>query len=633
MKRILLSFCLILALLACLCACGNKETPETSTEASSPEGSSADTPPAGEDSSKAPDSSQEPDVTDTDATTPPVTPADANYKNTKWDGKTLKILAIGNSFSVDAMTYLYRIAEAEGVEEIILGNLYIGGCTLETHAGNVTQNKPAYEYFKASSKTKGEFVKRNNTTLLAGLIDEDWDIITMQQASGSSGITTTYTKPLATLVNYVNEHKTNPEAQLAWHMTWAYQQDSTHGEFSKYQKKQNVMYNAILLCVNREVLSTEKFSLLIPSGTAVQNARTSYFGDRLTRDGYHLNELARYLAGYTWFTTLTGQKLTQLKYQPAALSLSEEDAAVVLEAVNASFDKPLGITPSAHTEKPSFDLSGYTEFKYDYIVGAYWNSGDGSRPTGLFTTANNSKYYIATELFTKETLPVGTVIVLDEGWQYRPERWKNAGQQSGRPEPVTTEYFTVTEEFWNGYAYRAFNLSVTGAGKDITKDTDAVSHMRFYAPNGMTVPDKTVTFDTPTAPAFDPADYDLLNIVWTLAGYWNSTDGGNHHTIITGANNSGYFAATQMFTRETLPVGSVIVVDEGWQYRPEAWKDEKAQPGSSRPGNTSQSLFVVTEEWWGDYVSRAFNLSRTDGASIKNDETATTHFRVYIPKK
>ncbi|MCK7485051.1 MAG: hypothetical protein MZU97_05500 [Bacillus subtilis] len=34
--------------------------------------------------------------------------------------QTLKVLAIGNSFSVDAMEYLYKIAKNYGINEIIL---------------------------------------------------------------------------------------------------------------------------------------------------------------------------------------------------------------------------------------------------------------------------------------------------------------------------------------------------------------------------------------------------------------------------------------------------------------------------------------------------------------------------------
>ena len=57
--------------------------------------------------------------------------------------KCLRILAIGNSFSVDAMEHLYAIAAAEGVEEILLGNLVIGGCSLETHVAKAQSDKDA----------------------------------------------------------------------------------------------------------------------------------------------------------------------------------------------------------------------------------------------------------------------------------------------------------------------------------------------------------------------------------------------------------------------------------------------------------------------------------------------------------
>ena len=40
--------------------------------------------------------------------------------------KSLKILAIGNSFSTDSMQYLNQIAKCAGVETIVLGNLYYG---------------------------------------------------------------------------------------------------------------------------------------------------------------------------------------------------------------------------------------------------------------------------------------------------------------------------------------------------------------------------------------------------------------------------------------------------------------------------------------------------------------------------
>ena len=56
----------------------------------------------------------------------------------------MKILAIGNSFSQDATTYLHQIALAQGVE-VEVTNLYIGGCPLEKHALNLETGEAAYE--------------------------------------------------------------------------------------------------------------------------------------------------------------------------------------------------------------------------------------------------------------------------------------------------------------------------------------------------------------------------------------------------------------------------------------------------------------------------------------------------------
>ena len=61
--------------------------------------------------------------------------------------KSLKILAIGNSFSTDCMQYLYDIMKSGGVENIVLGNLYYGGCSLAQHLDFAKNNKPKHTYY------------------------------------------------------------------------------------------------------------------------------------------------------------------------------------------------------------------------------------------------------------------------------------------------------------------------------------------------------------------------------------------------------------------------------------------------------------------------------------------------------
>lgn len=61
------------------------------------------------------------------------------------DPKSLKILCIGNSFSVDTMQYVPNICANLGIKKIHLGNLYIGGCSINRHWENVKNNAKAYK--------------------------------------------------------------------------------------------------------------------------------------------------------------------------------------------------------------------------------------------------------------------------------------------------------------------------------------------------------------------------------------------------------------------------------------------------------------------------------------------------------
>ena len=55
-----------------------------------------------------------------------------------------KILAIGNSFSVDAMQHLWEILNGEGYTDFVLGNLYIGGCSIDGHKARIESGAADY---------------------------------------------------------------------------------------------------------------------------------------------------------------------------------------------------------------------------------------------------------------------------------------------------------------------------------------------------------------------------------------------------------------------------------------------------------------------------------------------------------
>ncbi len=226
---------------------------------------------------------------------------------------SLKILAIGNSFSVDGMEYLWDIANSYGVKEIILGNLYIGGCSLDTHYKNMTQNAPAYRYYK---NTAGSWGSTADVAISTAIKDEKWDIITVQQASGENANDSTYDN-LPNILKYIEQRKPQKETKVLWHMTWAYQSDSTRKAFEEFGRDQNKMYEGILERVQNNVLEEESIVGIIPAGTAIQNLRKTTVGDTLTRDGYHLSKgIGRYTAALTWYCYITGADPEDVMFTP-----------------------------------------------------------------------------------------------------------------------------------------------------------------------------------------------------------------------------------------------------------------------------------------------------------------------------
>jgi hypothetical protein len=263
--------------------------------------------------------------------------------------QSLKVLAIGNSFSVDAMEYLYKIAKNYGITEIILGNLYIGGAGLDTHVNSFNASANNYTYYK---NTNDAWTSQGARSLLYGLQNEAWDIITIQQVSGKSGRPTTYQPFLDQLITIVETNKTNPDAHLLWHMTWAYQQTSNHGDFVFYSSNQSVMFQAIVNTVSDVIRPRPEITMVIPAGTAIQNLRTSYIGDTLTVDGYHLSlTRGRYTAALTWFHAITGLSIDNITYKPAT-GVSDADLIAIKEAVKQAVLNPTVITPSSYPTLP-----------------------------------------------------------------------------------------------------------------------------------------------------------------------------------------------------------------------------------------------------------------------------------------
>ncbi len=567
------------------------------------------------------------------------------------EGKTLKVLAIGNSFSVDGMEYIYGIAKSAGYTDIVLGNLYIGGCALNTHDSNAKNNSAAYEFF---INTDGKWTSTKGTTLAKGLAYTDWDCISLQQASGYSGIGSSFEPSLTSLINYVK--KACPNAKLVWHMTWAYQGNSGHSDFAKYGLNQNTMYTAIASTAQKYVLEAHRndFAGIIPSGTAIQNLRTSFFGDTITRDGYHLSyDVGRYTAALAWFKTLTGADLDSVTYIPVdyGYTLGEKTVLAAKEAVNYACSYPFEVTESTYVNdsiaskaQKEADLSNlgldpdkYMSLELDIVPYGYYYSRVGDTMISKLggSTENEVNQFAASRIIPKNDIPAGSVIVLDEGYQYRPEGWTAVGSRTPsykRPAETTKSVVYVTAGWHDNFAIRAFNVSKAGnptlSDEEMRQLKDVI---RVYVPK----PEKPVEINPDD---IDLSKYTKLDLGITYYAYYNSTSSnpGKLYSKAAGDTqaNLNQFAATKIFSKDDIPAGSIIVIKEGYQYRPDAWTALN-KVTSTRPTNVTVNTVKVDEAWWGSFNYRAFNIAKMGNPSLSDSEMKALSdvLTIYVPNK
>lgn len=359
MKRLL---CMLLAvcLLITLAACGKtEETPATDTAATTTATAVDTTTTAATDSTTtAADTTATAQTTTTTASPTTKKPTTTTTAWGNWEPpiapetypeeeetttapqakKSIRILAVGNSFSVDAMqVHLYWMLEAAGYNDIVLGNLYIGGCDLNTHYNNVKNGTKAYEF---RVTTDGFWETKPNVSADVAFQYADWDVVTLQQASPDSGKPASFSR-LTELAQMVKE-KAKPK-KLLWHMTWAYQQNSDHWAFAQYGKDQMTMYRAIADTMTQQVMPNSLINGIIPCGTAVQNMRTSALGDTLTADGYHLaDRLGDFLASLTWYTVITGNDPAKVGHCPGYV---DDYFAAMVKSVNNAIKTPTEVTP------------------------------------------------------------------------------------------------------------------------------------------------------------------------------------------------------------------------------------------------------------------------------------------------
>ncbi len=241
----------------------------------------------------------------------------------------MQILSIGNSFSQDAHRYIHGIARADG-EELTTCNLFIGGCSLSTHYRNMLSGKPAYGLEVDGGRT-GFFVSMEEA-----LLNRDWDVVTLQQASPYSNRYETYQPYLDALTEYIR--KCVPKAEIAIHQTWAYAPDSVKLTETMGYSTHSEMFADVEAAYSKAAKDIG-VDLVIPSG-AVMHALIAAGAEIVHRDPIHASfGLGRYALGLLWYTVLTGQDIRMNTFSDFDEPVSPEEIALAKQCVMDTAEK------------------------------------------------------------------------------------------------------------------------------------------------------------------------------------------------------------------------------------------------------------------------------------------------------
>jgi len=241
----------------------------------------------------------------------------------------MNILAIGNSFSQDATRYLHDIALADNVCLKVV-NLYIGGCSLETHWNNAKSNSSSYSY-ELNGRATGQMI-----SIKDALTSDKWDYITMQQVSHQSINYDTYQPYLINLSDFVSQYA--PDAQQVIHQTWAYEEGSERLTVELGYSSQFEMFRDLRLAYEKASRDLGNLKI-IPSGESFQLAIKNGIKN-LHRDGFHASlGIGRYLLGAVWYEALTGRSILPNTFKEFDEPITDEEINILKKCAHEAVIK------------------------------------------------------------------------------------------------------------------------------------------------------------------------------------------------------------------------------------------------------------------------------------------------------
>lgn len=215
----------------------------------------------------------------------------------------LRILGIGNSWTVNATTFLGPILYSLGVQSEIHVS-YGGGVSLESYYNNLTKEDKRFFHYIWTPTTNWDKTDSKNYSIREIVEGKTFDIVTLQQVSYYAGLYNTIPRFLASLKEWVYVQQPELTPTIFYHSTWAYPNGCTESHFSYYNKSSQEMYDAVMNTVNT-LISEGRVDKILPSTPAIQQAREMYKDKTFdTPDGTHLYESGQFVAGCVWAETI-----------------------------------------------------------------------------------------------------------------------------------------------------------------------------------------------------------------------------------------------------------------------------------------------------------------------------------------
>ena len=235
----------------------------------------------------------------------------------------MEVLAIGNSFSEDAMRYIHRIAKSDG-ENINTVNLYIPGCSLFTHYHNMLNDKIAYD-FQFNGESTGVYVSIKQV-----LQSKEWDYITFQQVSSMAPDYNTYQPYLSALSEYCRKY--SPKSIQLMHQTWAYEENSERLTAELGFRHHEDMFFGIEHSYAEAAKALGGIGI-IPCGAVFEKMIQNGI-KRVHRDTFHAERgIGRYALGLAWYGYLTGEDVLKNKFNDLDAAFSEDELNTVRKSV------------------------------------------------------------------------------------------------------------------------------------------------------------------------------------------------------------------------------------------------------------------------------------------------------------